>query len=60
MLLGIESVALFGMSKVKDSLKTVYEDRVVKDDLLSSREPLTNRSLNNPRLNEALEILGVY
>ena len=35
MLLGIESVSLFGMSKARDSLKTVYEDRIVALDQLT-------------------------
>ncbi len=39
-LLGIESVALFGMSKAKDSLKTVYEDRIVALDQLTNIESL--------------------
>jgi PAS domain S-box-containing protein len=39
-LLGIESVALFGMSKAKDSLKTVYEDRVIALDQLMNIESL--------------------
>ena len=37
-LLGIESVALFGMSKAKDSLKTVYEDRIIALDQLTDIE----------------------
>jgi len=39
-LLGIESVALFGMSKAKDSLKTVYEDRIIALDQLRDIESL--------------------
>ena len=39
-LLGIESVALFGMSKAKDSLKTVYEDRIIALDQLTDIESL--------------------
>ncbi|MDP1678871.1 MAG: PAS domain S-box protein, partial [Candidatus Nitrotoga sp.] len=39
-LLGIGSVALFGMSKAKDSLKTVYEDRIIALDQLTDIESL--------------------
>ncbi|MDP1637498.1 MAG: Tar ligand binding domain-containing protein, partial [Candidatus Nitrotoga sp.] len=39
-LLGIGSVALFGMSKAKDSLKTVYEDRIIALDQLTNIESL--------------------
>src|SRR5665647_836552 len=39
-LLGTESVALFGMSKAKDSLKTVYEDRIIALDQLTDIESL--------------------
>ena len=39
-LLGIESVSLFGMSKARDSLKTVYEDRIIALDQLTDIESL--------------------
>ncbi len=39
-LLGIESVALFGMSKSKAALKTVYEDRIIALDQLRDIESL--------------------
>lgn len=39
-LLGIGSAALFGMSKSKDSLKTVYEDRIIALDQLTDIESL--------------------
>jgi PAS domain S-box-containing protein len=39
-LLGIESVSLFGMSKASDSLKTVYEDRIIALDQLTDIESL--------------------
>ncbi|MDQ3268553.1 MAG: Tar ligand binding domain-containing protein, partial [Pseudomonadota bacterium] len=39
-LLGIESISLFGMSKAKDSLKTVYEDRIIALDQLTDIESL--------------------
>ena len=39
-LLGIGSISLFGMSTAKDSLKTVYEDRVIALDQLASIESL--------------------
>ncbi|MEQ1743717.1 MAG: Tar ligand binding domain-containing protein [Candidatus Nitrotoga sp.] len=39
-LLGIASVSLFGMSKAKDSLKTVYEDRIIALDQLTDIESL--------------------
>ncbi|MDP3497241.1 MAG: PAS domain S-box protein [Candidatus Nitrotoga sp.] len=39
-LLGIESVALFGMSRAKDSLKTVYENRILALDQLTGIESL--------------------
>ena len=39
-LLGVESVSLFGMSKARDSLKTVYEDRIIALDQLTDIESL--------------------
>ena len=39
-LLGIESISLFGMSKARDSLKTVYEDRIIALDQLTDIESL--------------------
>jgi diguanylate cyclase (GGDEF)-like protein/PAS domain S-box-containing protein len=39
-LLGIESGFLFGMSRAKDSLKTVYEDRIIALDQLTDIESL--------------------
>lgn len=39
-LLGIESISLFGMSKASDSLKTVYEDRIIALDQLTDIESL--------------------
>lgn len=39
-LLGIESISLFGMSKARDSLKTVYEDRIITLDQLTNIESL--------------------
>jgi len=39
-LLGIASVSLFGMSKARDSLKTVYEDRIIVLDQLTDIESL--------------------
>jgi len=39
-LLGIETVSLFGMSKARDSLKTVYEDRIIALDQLTDIESL--------------------
>ena len=39
-MLGIESVSLFGMSKARDSLKTVYEDRIIALDQLTDIESL--------------------
>ncbi len=43
-LLGIESVALFGMSKAKDNLKTVYEDRIIALDQLLNIESLISQN----------------
>jgi PAS domain S-box-containing protein len=43
-LLGIESVSLFGMSTAKDSLKTVYEDRIIALDQLTEIESLILQS----------------
>ncbi|MEO6423146.1 MAG: Tar ligand binding domain-containing protein [Candidatus Nitrotoga sp.] len=39
-LLGIESASLFGMSKARDSVKTVYEDRIIALDQLTDIESL--------------------
>ncbi|CAH1073840.1 Histidine kinase [Candidatus Nitrotoga sp. 1052] len=39
-LLGVETGALFGMSKARDSLKTVYEDRIIALDQLTDIESL--------------------
>ncbi|RFC33983.1 MAG: PAS domain S-box-containing protein [Candidatus Nitrotoga sp. LAW] len=39
-LLGIESISLFGMSKARDSLKTVYEDRIIALNQLTDIESL--------------------
>ncbi len=39
-LLGIESVSLYGMSKARDSLKTVYEDRIIALDQMRDIESL--------------------
>ncbi|CAH1905606.1 Histidine kinase [Candidatus Nitrotoga sp. HW29] len=39
-LLGIESISLFGMSKARNSLKTVYEDRIIALDQLTDIESL--------------------
>jgi PAS domain S-box-containing protein len=39
-LLVVESISLFGMSKARDSLKTVYEDRIIALDQLTDIESL--------------------
>ena len=39
-LLGVESVSLYGMSKARDSLKTVFEDRIIALDQLTDIESL--------------------
>lgn len=39
-LLGVESVSLYGMSKARDSLKTVYDDRIIALDQLTDIESL--------------------
>ncbi|CAH1208991.1 putative Histidine kinase [Candidatus Nitrotoga sp. BS] len=52
-LLGIESASLFGMSKARDSLKTVYEDRILALDQLTDIESLI--LLNRIALTASLE-----
>ncbi|MFZ1546607.1 MAG: Tar ligand binding domain-containing protein [Candidatus Nitrotoga sp.] len=52
-LLGIETASLFGMSKARDSLKSVYEDRIIALDQLTDIESLI--LLNRIALTASLE-----